>query len=245
MISLSFLKNKKPIIVNAYTYNGGVYANAKIQKSSAFRPRFIDELPSYKNSKAPFDGSANNMRGCTGFLKYYQNGFIIPMWTDLAIRVSKDWFSVDAIDNKTDCVVHNSDQRGGYAPDSEYQHLKISSPWLIECEDDIDWVWTDPVWSRDDIAAYSTLPGVVNFSNVNTCNINMLVKKDDGVKDVLIPFMQPMVSLFPMSERKVIVKCHLIPPHEWKQMHERNEPVAFLNSSTKAIKARKRCPFSF
>jgi hypothetical protein len=238
---------KKNIVLNCYTDRRDVYENAPIIKANRALPKYFHNLPKYSELNSPFDGTTGNLRGCSGYTDLFGKGFVIPMWSDMATtvgaRCSKGHFTEFA-DEHTMVDEHTQEQRGDWLPDDDYLHHKIRSPWIFECDTDIDWHWSGMPWTMEDITDYTVLPGVLNFNKSSDTNVNIMTKRHQDDRRLFIPYGQPLVHLVPITERKVEVKIHLITREEFMHKYQRNAPCSFNLSYQKANSRQKKCPFS-
>jgi hypothetical protein len=126
-----------------------------------------------------------------------------------------------------DAVVHPQYQRGDFLPALKYQHVKIGSPWYLKCAEDVNFLMMDPFWSDE---AYDTRffvpPGVVNYKYQHGTHVNAFMRRPSvGDKKVVIKYNDPLALIIPLTEREVIVRHHLVPETERRNL--RKPQVAF------------------
>lgn len=233
----------KTIHVDAYTKEGYVHDLFKIDHARKFKPTWWKDLPNVVPSDDSFTFHPT-MKSCTGFNKLYQHGLIIPLWCDLSIEVE----SVDVgtyrwqfSDRITDISQHPSSQRGAYLNHKEFIHMKIASPWIIECNEDVDWVFQNPVWNHHNPHDVIMPPAVVDFKHQNETNINFFVKAREERYIVDIEAGTPMVHLIPLSERNVKLHLHHVSGDELEKIKSKHASISFRNSYNKSKKLRE-CP---
>ena len=142
----------KKIVLNAYTNRSEVYEYSKIQPTSNFVPNWWNDLPAKPElvNNEEFLGYKLNMRGCPGFVDLYKLGFMIPLWSDILIEVAPNgetWYRWQFSDQVSDATVHPDHQRNKFLRDTEFQHIKINTPWLLETNKDLNWMVAPPTWN--------------------------------------------------------------------------------------------------
>ena len=132
------------------------------------------------------------------------------MWSDLALRVSKTGdhrYQYQYADGVSEAEVHPPLQYKGAFSDGEYQHFKLSSPWGLVCQEDIKFLLGEPTWSLLNLPTLRVAPGVVSFKYQTVANNNIFIKKTHEEQHLLIPFLQPIMHIVPLSDRplKIVV----------------------------------------
>ena len=129
----------------------------------------------------------------------------------------------------------------------EYNHIKLNSPWIFQEKTGIKFLWMGAEWALDKYNI-KVLPGVINFDIVSYTNVNIMFPKDD--KDFFVSVGQPLVQLIPLSEKKLVLKNHLINRNEYDTMIINSASQSFYGWR-KVLQLRKRnkkrgtCPFGF
>jgi len=243
-----FFFKQKPIVVDAFCTEKAAqaYQFAPIDYATKFYPDWWKRLP-----KNGFDWDimkpANNMKNCVGMTNEYQNSLIIPMWSDLAVKwESQEKWKYQYSDGTSHASSHPVEQRGDFKKD--HFQLKITSPWLIESEKDILFQWKVPYYNFNEQLPYDVLPGTLEFYYQHASHINLLLKP--GVsQNIIIKFGTPMVHLRPLSERKVVLKTHLITVQEYAKRNLYALRPTFTKSYTHLKKntetKERKCPFGF
>ena len=236
---------KKKLILDCFTYRPDTFNLQPIQKANKFYPKWWSELPSYKSLNIPFGGS-RNMRGCVGLTQLYSKGVILPMWVDGGFTIAakgNDACHVEFVDNHTQLEIHATEQRGSYLNPTDYQALKITSPWLFKCSKPISWVWQQPVWNYDKPEEILILPAILDYHYNTTTNINMVFPRAVTPQEIILKFGTPLVHLIPMSEDTVEVRNHLVSREEYDNIDSaHNASISFTNSYAKRKKILSKCP---
>lgn len=241
-----FLFKKKKLVINCFTDRQDVATYAPIKPAHVFYPDWWKRLP--KTIPAPERiVDAASMKYCIGMRDLYQHGIILPMWCDFSMdigAVGDTSYRYRFADQQSSVQVHAPDQRGDFATEDLYQHLKIQSPWRLQCDEDVPFVWMEPTWNMDDLFQYKVLPSVVEFKYQHASHINMLApRKKQEMSNLLIPFNTPLVQIMPLAERELDVRV-IEDPKMFNRLFIAR--VSFVNSYkyTRAIDKR-RCPAGF
>jgi hypothetical protein len=234
-----FIFKHKPIHLDCFTHNTMAYNYGEIAPAINYVPKWWKSLPvGNKEFKT--------MKGCAGFIDLYQKGFVVPLWSDLALTVHKDNLDWEFADRNTCITPHANIQAGQLFDDANCIHIKIQSPWQFKCKEDIYWHFSQPIWN--DLAGknYCVPSGVIEFKYQYSVNINVLVRKNIGT--FTIPHNHPMAHIIPLSERPLKIHNHLIGFEEFNNIGGTSE-VVFNNRYYKlkkiAQEKESKCPFGF
>ena len=249
---MMFFFKKKKIVLDCFTDRQYVMDYAQIDHAYKFLPQWWKALPKavqQRDSPAPDP----TMKTCFGFTNLYQQGAIIPMWTEAIVgigEIGSKFCKIEFADTQTGVYVHGAIQRGTYLPEEHYSHVKIMSPWHVQCTEEINWMFTFPSWSHPYPEEFIVPPGCVDFKYQMSTNINMFVKHGTQRRLVTIEPGTPMIHLIPLSDRELDIKCHLIGKEELERIDSRHTRVSFVNKYSKIKKLIKKqdkgiCPFKF
>ena len=237
--------NKK-ITLHCYTTRPEVFYSSPIVKANKMLPKWWNSLPSPSIDFNTLDANTN-MKACAGFVSMYSKGAMIPLWSDLIIDTMEEGdvnYRWKFADGKTDAVIHNASQRGEYLPEEKYSAIKISSPWAFHCDEDVDWVWHQPVWNFDNPEELLVPPAIVNYNQYSDTNINIVATKSDERKQILLEAGQAMVHLVPLSERQLEIKQHLVSEEEYNRLVlGKNSPMKFIKNWIHQRNNKLKCPF--
>jgi hypothetical protein len=235
---LNIFLPKKTVTLDCFTNRADVYEYSKIDYSSNFIPKWWKQVPP-KLSSSFFPSPT--IKTCAGFTSLYKEGFIIPMWSDIAIKVDKEgdtgymWQYSDKI---SEASGHSQEQRGTFMPEKEYVHLKLVNPWLIKSDKLIKFLWMQPSWNIDDFSTYHIPPGVIEYKFQHGANINLFVKRQKEEGTVNINFGQPLAHIVPLADVKIKLKHHLVSDEEIKRINQLHINLSFLNKYATMRKAK-------
>lgn len=248
-----FIKDKE-IVLDCFTSIPHVYDNAKISHAIHYIPEWWQKLPGF------IDDQLASMKHCTAFKEFFKSGIVVPSWFAMNLKVNRlgeeTWWEWEASNDsiRTDNS-HHACQFDGFAGEAG-KNIKITSPWAFKTKDNINWVWSKPTWNvRDYLDSLELLPGVVNYKYQHATEINFFVQNKQTIQEIHIPPLTPLAMLHPMTEKKIIIKNHLVDEKEWnrifavdKLFFKRNafDAVKFWNNKKKLYNKIENinCPYS-
>lgn len=242
---MSFLFFIKPttVTVDCFTTDAMVYEMAKIECANKFFPDWWKKVPNTLGDHPHI--RRGTLKTCSGFVDLYRNGFILPMWCDLAIDVgpiNSNQSSYQFSDYRSAIDYSAADQRIEIFKPSHYEHLKLMSPWFVVCNQDIEWMFLDVVWNSIDLLPYRVLTGILNFKYINSTNINLIVPRYEHPNLFLIKYKTPLVHLVPCTEKKIKLKHYLVDEFELnKKTTKKTLDIKFVNR-LKTFKSELKCP---
>ena len=240
---------KRPVVLHCYTNRAEVFNYASVKKSSEFIPSWWKVVPkTVPDPKSLFPGGT--IKTCVGFTDLYSAGFMVPMWSDFAIKVGPigdPFYFWQYVDGCSEAEEHNQTQRGGAYPTTHYQHLKLITPWLLRCDEDIKFLLTGPTWNITNPEKMHVLTGIVNFKYVAQANVNTLFIKQEAPFQYNLNVGDPLLHIIPLTERKVIIKNHLVDDATFKNIDAVGVNVRNTNKYKFVKKAIETngCPFHF
>lgn len=240
-----FIFKKNKIVVDCFVVEPIIHDLFSVQKSSKFYPDWWKQLPnSYQSGNSL--GETGTMKGCTGFTDLFANSFTVPMWSDFKLRIDdQNHFVYQFADQKSGLVLHDRQQRAGLMP--EHEHIKFLAPWQVVTKDDLKFVVMQPIWNQNGLEQFITPPGMVNFKYQHNVNINLFFKPDrPGV--YTFEAGQPILTIVPLTEKKVEFKNHLISESEWMRINNIHSQVKFSDKYKfikRSYEKKGKCPFGF
>jgi hypothetical protein len=253
---MMFLFKKKEIVVDCFTHEPAIYDVSKVDYSKKFFPDWWKKLPTKYPKIVPnslgLEIEHSTIRRCPGVNDIFKHGVMIPMWSDLKVKVLNDKWSYNYSFQPEMCDIqtHPVDQ---YGPAFDgYNHLKLLSPWVFKEKTGVKFAWLQPSWNLvPHLNQFSIVPAVVDYKFQNATHINMFVPKGDY--EFTINCGEPIIHVIPLTEKKLVIKTHLITALEWsRMMNTKGSPVTFINKNkyfrdkiTKQESEQKKCPFGF
>lgn len=215
-----YLKRIKPIKLRFYTDNANAYELFKPSKASNFSP----DWRSNKEDQA---------RHCYGLKSMFQDGFIIPLWSDLMITTTNSGDgevsgSFEFSDKKS--LIELQTAETSAIPKNKIC-FKILSPWLCECDEDIKFIKTENMWSNPDRGA-EFLSGVLDFKYQNSTNMFFYIDKKE--QTLLLKANDTPVLFRQLSERRIDIEC-LHDPDKFEYLQDKISRPFFEQRHIKKI----------
>ncbi len=244
-----WIRNKLdgPVYLDCYTSNASVYKAARISSAINYLPSWWKRLlptveRSVMNEVPKFKRPHPTMRHCVGLTDMFKKSFCMPLWSDLVIYIEpamQDGYAWKFADSSSKVTEHHSFQRGDFMPPEHFQQLKLDSPWYLHCDEEINFLFFDPFWPSYEGEEVAIIPpGILNFKHQAGTNVNMFIRKWlDEARTVELKFNTPLVFITPLTERKVVLRHHLV-SREHIAAHVARPHLAFNNSYVKGKKAK-------
>jgi hypothetical protein len=237
---------KKDIVINFYTDKAHVFNYFPVVEAKKTLPSWFKELPRpYFNSP---EDSHSNIKLCPGIMDYYTSGFLVPLWSELYLKIGKAGetnYAWQYSDQQSALVSHSPHMYGNVLPETEYQHLKLTSPWMVTCEEDIEFIIKQPDWRFDINDNIHISSGFLNFKYQPTLNVNLFVKREKEDSEIMLKQGTPLLHIVPLTERKIIMKTHLIDNKEFNSIFSKSISTSFLRfyEDKKKIMQSSGCPY--
>jgi hypothetical protein len=179
-----------------------------------------EELPDYwKNLETTVTNQGivkSTMRLCPGVQYLHTQGFIIKNWADVTINTQNNRLSWEP--NQL------ADSHESYAWGDrilkEYYHFKILSPWAFKEKTGVKFLMTNTFWHDTSFKPF--IPnGLIEWKYQHFTNIHMFIPKlNTAHKNIIIPAGKPLVQVFPLSDKVIETKMHVVTDNELKSMFE-------------------------
>lgn len=234
---------RSKITVDCFTYNQNAYELFRIDHAINFFPDWWKTMPneSEKHGLIP----VSTLKRCNGIQDTYKSGIILPMWSDLAIRFEEGKWDFQFADSQSIITPHSPEQWKYYADPNKFTHIKIESPWSLQCKKDINWTYIRPSWNFAPDSPLNILTGTLNFKYQHGTHINVLLKVQTLKQIVLAG--QPMAHIIPHTEKQIVLKHHHVSVDEYHSKIARRLTHSFVKGYRKSMNIRKgsKCPFHF
>lgn len=206
---------RKKINLIANTHSTGLIDLFPLEKSCL--PDFFNNLP-----KTGLAGNIpNNVRICAGLTDLYSRSISIQAWQDIEIIItSNGTVNFDAAQPEFAGTSHNlKTQTPGAWP--EYVNAKLLSPWMLECNKDVQWTMIQNTWSQSHPGEFLVVPGNLEFKYQNMSNINLLIKKPkEGSTKIKIKAGDPLALLIPNFEEEFDLEHQYMDQAKWSKLAE-------------------------
>jgi hypothetical protein len=236
-----FFFKKPKVVVDCFTNDETTYKFSRIDDATKFYPDWWKALPNEKD-----DGltKRSTMKRCQGFIDYYTHGFIVPLWSDLNLKVEDNntitWIFADG---KSVAAGHSLEQVGDYVDKNKVSQLKLKTPWHLKSKEYVPFVWMQPYWNYQPFDNISIPPAVVDFKYQHGTHINMFLKVEKGAR-IELKHGLPMAHMIPMTEKEVELKHHLVDDKEFNSYIQDIKFTHNYKHRKELIDTKeKKCPF--
>ena len=209
-------------------------------------PTWTQSCPRSSSHKDPL--STQTLTKCMGLHTYFQKGFVLPMWSDVSITIGPrgtSEYTYQYADQKSCIHAHSPDQMNNYYPADEYQLLKFISPWCIVPSESVDCLYSQPQWNSKEYEDLHVLGGVVDPFYMPEINVNAVIKRGDDEKNLLLKFGASLMHIMPITERKVILRNHLVSSEDYYNLKHTMYGQTFYSLYSRVVKRRGKNKFIF
>jgi hypothetical protein len=245
-----FFKRNK-VTVDCFINNPVIYELFKIDHTHKYAPKEWKQLPATVDVKSLQDPRSKEMipiptaKRCIGIANLFTNGFVMPSWTDFKIEMMPDglFYKHDPM-NSLDASPH---PKFMYWKElySEFQHVKLSSPWIIQEKSGINFAWQQCTYHNTERHAnYHALSAVIDFKAQHNTHVNMFIRKG---KTVEFSAGDPLVQIIPLTERQVDLKCHVVDDREYAKIASTYVTKSMWFGQHRSLynqPTTSKCPFS-
>jgi len=211
-----FFFKEKPIEIIAYvnpTYNFVREFNP-IVPARDYIPTWWKNTPSSKLDWKKLD-IFKTVKSCPGIISILSTGFILPNWSDLAIKYSKESFQYKFADKLSQLDYHPDFQSPNFY--TEHHHFKIPSPWIIKSPTKL--LIQYPFYQNTENYPLVSPPGILSpVKNLCALNIFLFLEKFQEEKRQEIKKGAPLLQIIPLTERKVTIRCETVDNYEFDKM---------------------------
>jgi hypothetical protein len=249
-----FWFKKKKIVLDCFTTNAFAHEYARVDRASKYYPEWWKNISSFVDT--PEKKNSATIKACRGFTRLFQSSFILPAWTtiDIDVNDSRDrtysWASTNPVEISV--ALHSPMQFSGFVND-DFQHIKLLSPWVIQSNQFVEFMWSDPVWNRNKLTDYTVLPAVIDFKYQTASHVNLMFEYRDRPRRIRFQPGDPMVALTPLTDQPIELRHHLVTEQEIKR-YEFNKIIGIVDGAKNySIRKKfideqeqrkdKKCPF--
>lgn len=208
-----FFFRRPTVELIVYTKDKYVYDYNKIDLASKFIPTWYKETPT---SCKPDFWEINTIKKCPAIIKNLTSGFIMPLWSDLAIDINERKVRCHFADLDSTVSAHEPAQWQNYKDPSNHVHLKIADKWKARTKEDIYFLWQEPPYNPSS-EHMQIVQGVDNYKYTHSTSINYFLNTEKNINFV-IKQGTPLVHLLPITERKVKLRHELVSEKEYENI---------------------------
>jgi hypothetical protein len=176
----------------------------------------------------------NTTKSCPGIINILQTGFIMPLWSDLAIEYNKDKWKYQFSDKQSTLTMHTNDQAAGFYDD--HIIFKVDSPWIITSP--VKLLYTEPTYLRGSQLPFIQPYGInvtTSKTNAEATNVFLFAKKEEQLTQIIIPASTPLLHIIPLTEKNVNIKCVVLDSDEYLRKRSFQMSNRFVSKGLKNI----------
>ena len=216
--------------LNAYTHDSRMIKFQPL-KTKGDLPNWWTHLKTMFKQLDPRTGikvPTPTIRACPGVIDFIRRPINITMWSDCILKVFPDGrvSCSSPLHNggEVNVGVHTSEQYGKLYPGRTV--LKITNPWVFEGSDRTEFLCTDVHYDTE-LRKHGIFiaPGVTNFYDQHVCNIFLVIPTKDEPYEIELKYGQPLMSVFPMTNKPVDIKMECVPRERIKEITNQFPPT--------------------
>jgi hypothetical protein len=175
-----------------------------------FFPQWYKDIKTLTSPDPLRDGPAGNVKACPSFPLWFQQGYVIPLWTDIELHYEEgsDKLEWRTPDEKWQVGIHPNSQILPYLPQHVREDiaaiLKPISPWRVVTPKGYSTMQLPMFYQYNKI--FETLPGIIPTDIWHQTNPQMVIKKS-AFKDnklVMLTKGTPLAVYVPFKREEYI-----------------------------------------
>lgn len=167
----------------------------------------------------------NTAKSCPGIIQSLTTGFIMPLWSDLAIQYSDSQYQYQFSDMQTMLSDHPDYQSPNFCED--YWKFKIHSPWILNTP--VKLMYTSPFYHNTSSSFPFIIPPAIVPPIKHLCGTQVFIfaKKEQKLNRTVLKSGTPLMHIIPLTESKVTIRCEVVSESEYSK---KISIVGFKNS---------------
>lgn len=165
-------------------------------------------------------------KSCMGIIGSLTNGYILPLWSDLAISSSENSCTAQFSDLRSILMFHKNEESPGFYND--YHVLKIQSPWFLKSNENIKVAILDPFYLHSTPKPYIVPYGISELLN-KSFPINPFLFFPKIENKIIIENNVPLIQILPITDRPTVMKTIVLSRNEYDKQYSLNNK--FITSS--------------
>lgn len=221
-----FMFSKKSINVTAYTFNPSYFNSAKPEYQSTEKPDWLKKLKTFfleRDERSTIIVKNPTAAVCPAIKDFLHLPIQLKMWADIDIKIFPDgsWTHYSRPDWQVQVVEHRKTQYG-----EAYNNriaLKLNSPWYFVSDQEIKFTFIESHYSTSFFRDQDIVipPGIIDYSFQHSTNIHLSFPIKSEPYVVHLKHGTPLISMFPITERKVNFEVKQVSFDEWQQINQK------------------------
>lgn len=160
---MKFFNKQENIEIEWWTDIPGLENVEPVRPALDFFPPWFKNMPKFTGHGEPRIEDKGTFKHCPGFTDFYQNAFVVPMWTDLEIEINgsgpNDFRFIASMPDAR-FEVHPEHQFLKYVPEAPYDIIfKFLCPWHVRTPPGYSMLQLPMFYNFD--SNFEVLPGVI------------------------------------------------------------------------------------
>jgi hypothetical protein len=217
-----FFCKPKTVTLDAFTTRPQLVELLAPDYANKFKPKWWYDIPTKEKITLPSGISAesNTMKRCRGFKDYYSNAaIVIPLWDSFVLEFTNNGHRHSFASNES-ILEYQIDLQRGPEYLKEFHQLKLGSPWRFKEKSGINFLFTQAFYNFKDPTSFVMPPAIVNYRYQTATEVNFFVRKptDDSIGRIEFEAGHPLVHLTPLTEKRLVIKTHVVSEVELKKI---------------------------
>jgi len=198
-----FWKTKKPELIFECD-NWAVRKYSPIRPASEFIPEKFKNLPSVIEKGTYQKDNIYSIKLCPGLQDYIGQGYVIPAWCDIDIKIMQGTPKVIYSDPQLNEALHYPEQMGNFL-DTKFPiraPVKLDNPWISYSKKEWSILYLPMHFHENPY--FEAIPGIIDHDRApGRTPLNIMLKTE---QDFLIKQGTPLVQMIPFKRQEVTAR---------------------------------------
>lgn len=229
---------EKPVVLDCFVSEQYAFVKEHfpLVRSSKYVPEWWKQVPKSNFDWNNFVVNAT-VKSCSGIIGTFKNGFIHPMWSDLAIKIENNEWKYKYSDELSKLDLHSNEQIPNFY--SNHLFFKLTSPWTIN-QKNIKLAFVDPFYTLNTLKPYIIPYGIIepNFA-YNPLNFFMMIPNRDT--RLMIKHGTPMIQILPLTDKQIELNMEVLSASDYQKQQSINRTkISFVSRGINKIKLKRQ-----
>jgi len=246
MINIFNIFKKKELqpTVQFYTRSDGLEKIVPPVPASKYIPKWWIDIPKNFQENLLYKDFKGTIKNCPALPDYWKQGYVLPLWTDLYVKIDKDGVEWRTPDKKWTFEFHSYEQYIKWLPDNIRDKYKIiikpNCPWRIKTPPGYS-IYQLPMFYQHN-PVFDVLPGTI-WSDIHHEINQQMVFKEYG--EFTIERGTPLAVYIPYKRTKYNFKItnYTEEAQKWEAKNSAMVRTKFRGAYREEQKRISKCPF--